>query len=92
VIKAEQDLPGTEGRRGERVGEGCRGGEMAQTIYAHVNKCIVKSVIELKFQDLTANDLQKILSVNCSIVQYHTHSGAACPQWSPGLSYYMTDL
>jgi hypothetical protein len=25
VIKAEQDLPGTEGGRGERVGEGSRG-------------------------------------------------------------------
>jgi hypothetical protein len=25
VIKAEQDLTGTEGRRGKRVGEGARG-------------------------------------------------------------------
>jgi hypothetical protein len=25
VTKAEQDLPGTEGRRGKRVGEGSRG-------------------------------------------------------------------
>jgi hypothetical protein len=25
VIRAEQDLPGTEGRRGERMGEGDRG-------------------------------------------------------------------
>jgi hypothetical protein len=39
VIKAEQDLPGTEGGCGrEKLGEGDRGGEMTQTIYAHVNK------------------------------------------------------
>jgi hypothetical protein len=37
VIRAEQDLPGTEGRRGEwwRMGAS---GEMTQTMYAHVNK------------------------------------------------------
>jgi hypothetical protein len=33
-LKAEQDLPGTEGRRGK----GRQGGEMTQTMYAHVNK------------------------------------------------------
>jgi hypothetical protein len=38
VIKAEQDLPGTEGVREERVREGGRGGEMTQIMYAHVNK------------------------------------------------------
>jgi hypothetical protein len=38
VIKAEEDLPGTEqGRRGEGRGGGI-GGEMTQTMYAHVNK------------------------------------------------------
>jgi hypothetical protein len=38
VIRAEQVLPGTE--RGEvRKGEGGeQGGEMTQTMYAHVNK------------------------------------------------------
>jgi hypothetical protein len=36
VIKAEHDLPGTEGGRGERVG-GVEG-EMTQIMYAHVNK------------------------------------------------------
>jgi hypothetical protein len=39
VIWAEQDLPGTEESRGregrEEVG---KGGEMTQTMYAHVNK------------------------------------------------------
>jgi hypothetical protein len=39
VIKAEQDLPGTEGREG-RVGG--QGGEMTQAMYAHVNKRIKK--------------------------------------------------
>jgi hypothetical protein len=34
VIKAEQDMPGTE--VGER--EGGKRGEMTQTMYAHVNK------------------------------------------------------
>jgi hypothetical protein len=38
-IKAEQDLPGTEGRR-EKIGEEGRrvGGEVTQTMYARVNK------------------------------------------------------
>jgi hypothetical protein len=36
-IRAEQILPGSEGGGGERVEEG-QGGEMNQTIYAHVNK------------------------------------------------------
>jgi hypothetical protein len=40
VIKAEQDLPGTEGGRGKKVGEGSRRVEMTQTMYAHVNKRI----------------------------------------------------
>jgi hypothetical protein len=35
VIRAEQDLPGTEW--GEEAGGG-QGGEMTQTMYAHVNK------------------------------------------------------
>jgi hypothetical protein len=44
VIRAEQDLPGTEGRgrRGED-GRGGQGGEMTQTMYAHVNKWIIKT-------------------------------------------------
>jgi hypothetical protein len=42
MIKAEQDLPGTEREKGERVGEGGQGGEMTQTMYAHVNKRIKK--------------------------------------------------
>jgi hypothetical protein len=37
VIRAEQDLPGTGGRRGTGGG-GEQGGEMTQTMYAHVNK------------------------------------------------------
>jgi hypothetical protein len=37
VIKAEQDLPGTEGEGRKRVREGDRG-EMTQTMCAHVNK------------------------------------------------------
>jgi hypothetical protein len=38
VIRAEQDLPGSEvGRGGKDEGEG-QGGEMTQTMYAHVNK------------------------------------------------------
>jgi hypothetical protein len=38
VIKAEQDLPGSEGGRREEGGEGEKGGEMTQTMYAHMNK------------------------------------------------------
>jgi hypothetical protein len=38
VIRAERDLPGTEGKEGGRVGGGGQGGEMTQTMYAHVNK------------------------------------------------------
>jgi hypothetical protein len=38
VIKAEQDLPGTERGRVEEKGGGGQGGEMTQTMYAHVNK------------------------------------------------------
>jgi hypothetical protein len=41
VIKAEQHLPGTEGER-ERGWERGQEGEMTQTIYAHVNKLIIK--------------------------------------------------
>jgi hypothetical protein len=44
VIKAEHDLPGTEGGSGERVGEG-RGGRIKN---AHVNKKKNKLVIEKK--------------------------------------------
>jgi hypothetical protein len=41
VIKAEQDPPVTEvGRGGEGRGGG-QGGEMTQTMYAHVNKRII---------------------------------------------------
>jgi hypothetical protein len=35
---SEQVLPGSEGGEGEREGAGGRGGEMAQTNYAHMNK------------------------------------------------------
>jgi hypothetical protein len=41
VIKAEQDLPRTEGEGRERGGRRQRG-EMTQTMYAHVNKRINK--------------------------------------------------
>jgi hypothetical protein len=41
VIKAEQNLPGTEGARVENVGRG-QGRKMTQTMYAHVNKRIIK--------------------------------------------------
>jgi hypothetical protein len=37
VIRAEQDLPGTEWGSGEKVGRG-QGGEMTQTMCAHVNE------------------------------------------------------
>jgi hypothetical protein len=37
VIRAERDLPGTEGGEG-KDGEWGQGGEMTQTMYAHVNK------------------------------------------------------
>jgi hypothetical protein len=37
VIRAEQDLPGTEAGREGQGGEG-GAGVMTQTIYAHVNK------------------------------------------------------
>jgi hypothetical protein len=37
VIRAEQDLPETEGGR-EEGWSGGQGGEMTQTMYAHVNK------------------------------------------------------
>jgi hypothetical protein len=47
VIKAEQDLPGTE-REGERSGGGGQGGEMTQTMCAHVNKRIKKKKKEMK--------------------------------------------
>jgi hypothetical protein len=35
---AEQVLPGSEGSRGKEVGGGRQGGEMAQTMHAHMNK------------------------------------------------------
>jgi hypothetical protein len=38
VIKTEKDLPGTERGRGGEGGGGEQGGEMTQTMYAHVNK------------------------------------------------------
>jgi hypothetical protein len=41
VIKAEENLPGTERGKGERVGGG-QGGIMTQTTNAHVNKRIIK--------------------------------------------------
>jgi hypothetical protein len=37
VIKAEQDLTGTQGGRGEKEERG-QGGEITQTMYVHVNK------------------------------------------------------
>jgi hypothetical protein len=36
-IRAEQDLPGSEGGGGEKGRGGAQGGEMTQTMYAHVN-------------------------------------------------------
>jgi hypothetical protein len=41
VIRAEQDLPGTKGVGGRRWGRG-QGREMTQTMYAHMNKRIIK--------------------------------------------------
>jgi hypothetical protein len=38
LIKAEQDLPGTEGGRGREVRGGRQRGEMTLTMYALVNK------------------------------------------------------
>jgi hypothetical protein len=37
-IRAEQVLPGSEGSFGGEGGSEEHGGEMAQTMYAHVNK------------------------------------------------------
>jgi hypothetical protein len=37
-IRAEQVLPRSEGGRGTKHGGGRHGGDMTQTIYAHVNK------------------------------------------------------
>jgi hypothetical protein len=59
VIKAEQDLPGTEGGRRERVEEGVRWGEMTQTIYAHVNIRIKKC------------NYVKRKDTDCRIERYH---------------------
>jgi hypothetical protein len=42
VIKAEQDLPGTEGGEEGEGGGGGKGGVMTQIMYAHVNKRIKK--------------------------------------------------
>jgi hypothetical protein len=36
VIRAEQDLLGSEVGGGERIGDGGRRGEMAQTMYVHM--------------------------------------------------------
>jgi hypothetical protein len=41
VIKAEQDRPGTEACRGKEVRGRGQGGEMTQTMYAHMNKLII---------------------------------------------------
>jgi hypothetical protein len=38
IIGEEPVLPGSEEAGGERKGVGGQGGEMAQTMYAHVNK------------------------------------------------------
>jgi hypothetical protein len=38
VIRAEQDLPGIEGREGGMSGGGEQGREMSQTMYAHEKK------------------------------------------------------
>jgi hypothetical protein len=56
VIKAEQDLPRTEVGRWERVGEG---GEMTQTMYAHVNKRINKTKQNKTKQKAHAKHLQQ---------------------------------
>jgi hypothetical protein len=37
-IRTEQDLPGSEGAGWEESERGVQGGEMTQTMYAHVNK------------------------------------------------------
>jgi hypothetical protein len=48
VIKAEQDLPGTEGEKGGEDEGGGQGVEMTQTMSAHVNKRIIrkKEIVE----------------------------------------------
>jgi hypothetical protein len=48
VIKAEHDLPGTEEGMGKRMGEGGAGGKVTQTMYAHVNKRILKKKGNIK--------------------------------------------
>jgi hypothetical protein len=55
VIKAELDLPGTEGGKGGEGEGGGQGGEMAQTMYAHVNKRIKKSLQKEKKCDVLHN-------------------------------------
>jgi hypothetical protein len=42
-IRAEQVLPGREGGGRKRVRGAGQGGEMTQTMYAHVNKLITKN-------------------------------------------------
>jgi hypothetical protein len=44
VIKAEQDLPGTEGGGGDGGG-GEQGGEMTKIMYAHVNNNLKKYLL-----------------------------------------------
>jgi hypothetical protein len=39
--KGRTGLPGSKRRRVERGGEGGQRGEMTQTMYADVNKCII---------------------------------------------------
>jgi hypothetical protein len=52
VIKAEQDLPGTAGGKGGEGRGGGHRGEMTQTMYAHVNKCIKKEYSRRSFDNL----------------------------------------
>jgi hypothetical protein len=44
VTRAEQDLPETEEWRAGQ------GGEMTQTMYAHVNKCTHKKIVKIQLK------------------------------------------
>jgi hypothetical protein len=50
--KTEQVLPGSKGVGGRRTGGGVQGGEMTETMYTHMNKCINNKKKELGIQSI----------------------------------------
>jgi hypothetical protein len=89
VIKAEQDLPGTEGgRRGTGAG-----GKMSQTMYAHVNKRRKKKISPgqmalrtYSLRDLTNNNInsrklsQEIEEVETAVYDPSNYTGTKSRQ------------